>query len=134
MHRSSRRAGGRSRTSPPRSDRPLAHLRPRTVGAFLMPQGGTLLSQYVKVYTVVDCQGCRATKRWLDKNGIDYELIDVRESPTLVDQIKAVAERLHVEAHMPFVEVHTDISAEPVQWFDFRPDLLAQHAATSTAA
>lgn len=88
----------------------------------------------MKVYTVVDCQGCRATKRWLDKNGVGYELIDVRESPTLVDQIKAAAERRHVEAHMPFVEVHTDLADEPVQWFGFQPAMLTEHAATSTAA
>lgn len=91
------------------------------------------MSQYVKVYTTTACQPCRATKRWLDQRGIPYEAIDVTESPSLADEIRAVAVRTGQPAHMPFVEVHTDLDAEPVQWFDFRPDLLAQFAATVAA-
>lgn len=92
------------------------------------------MSQYVKVYTTANCQSCRATKRWLDQRRIPYEAIDVTESPSLADEIRAVSVRTGQPAHMPFVEVHDELEDEPVQWFGFQPAMLTEHAATSTAA
>lgn len=92
------------------------------------------MSQYVKVYTTTNCQSCRATKRWLDQRRIPYEAIDVTESLSLTESVRAVANRLGGTAHMPLVEVHDDLADEPVQWFGFQPSMLTEHAATSTAA
>lgn len=91
------------------------------------------MPQHVKVYTTANCQSCRATKRWLDRRNIPYEAIDVTESLPLAEEIRAISARTGQPAHMPFVEVHDDLASEPVQRFDFRPDLLAEHTATTTA-
>lgn len=35
----------------------------------------------ITVYTKPDCQPCKATKRWLDKRGVQYETKDVTHDP-----------------------------------------------------
>jgi glutaredoxin len=81
----------------------------------------------VKVFGVPNCVKCNATKRWLERKKIPYEYVDVSQSLELTEAIRQAAVDRGEPAVMPFVEVHTDLGGEPVQWFDMRPDLLQQH-------
>lgn len=85
------------------------------------------MSKAVKVYTAPRCIKCNATKRWLDRRGIAYEVVDATESAELTEAIRERAVKLGEPAIMPLVEVHSGLGTPPVQWFDFRPDLLEQH-------
>lgn len=85
------------------------------------------MSKTIKVFTTNPCTRCTTTKRWLTNRGIEFDVIDVTKDQLLIDAIKQTAEDLGVPATMPFVEVHNSMEAEPVQWFDFRVDLLAEH-------
>lgn len=89
------------------------------------------MSQTIKVYTTTQCTRCTTTKRWLTRRGIEHEVIDVTENPLLIDAIREVAADLGVPATMPLVEIHYALGAEPIQWFDFRVDLLTEHFAAA---
>lgn len=43
----------------------------------------------VKVYTTPVCQQCNMTKKLLDKNEIEYEVIDLTEHPEKLEEFKA---------------------------------------------
>lgn len=85
------------------------------------------MSKTIKVFTTNPCTRCTTTKRWLTNRGIEFEVIDVSDNPDLIESIKQIAADRNEKATMPFVEVHDSMEAEPVQWFDFRVDLLAEH-------
>ena len=70
-----------------------------------------------RVYTTPSCVQCDATKRWLDTRGIDYETVDLTESP---DDYAAVTALGYKSA--PVIMV-----ADDVHWGGFRPDLLELH-------
>lgn len=91
------------------------------------------MSKSIKLFTTPQCIKCTATKRWLDKRGISYEVIDASADPNLADSIRQLATDQGEPAIMPFVKVHSSIESEPVQWFDFRVDLLAEHCTPNTA-
>ena len=65
------------------------------------------------VYTVPGCTGCDATKRWLDKRGVEFEVVDMSGNPDL-------RAKLSGEGFMsaPVVKVGG------ASWSGFRPDLL----------
>ena len=44
----------------------------------------------ITVYTSPNCQQCTATKRWLDKRGINFTTIDVSTSPDDLAAIKSL--------------------------------------------
>lgn len=44
----------------------------------------------ITVYTSPGCQPCKATKRWLDARGVDYQTVDVSQSPDDLAAIKAL--------------------------------------------
>lgn len=48
------------------------------------------MTRTVRIYTKPDCQPCKAVKRWLDKRGIEYEAVDVTQSPQDLEAIKAL--------------------------------------------
>ena len=85
------------------------------------------MSRTVKLFTTKSCVKCNGVKRWLDIRGIAYEVIDVTDKPDLADAIRALAADRSEPCVMPLVEVHKGLGDPPVQWFDFRPDLLAEH-------
>ena len=39
------------------------------------------MSKTITIYSRPDCQPCRATKRWWDRKGIQYQEVNVEESP-----------------------------------------------------
>ena len=54
----------------------------------LLPESSSLKNRSITVYTQPGCQPCKATKRWLDKRGIEYATVDVTESPADLAAIK----------------------------------------------
>ena len=74
-------------------------------------------SSTTRVYTTENCVQCGATKRWLDTRGIDYETVDLTESP---DDYAAVTALGYKAA--PVVAV-----GEHEHWGGFRVDLLELH-------
>ena len=70
-----------------------------------------------RVYTTPGCTQCVMTKRWLDSRGVDYDTVDLTESP---DDYAAVTALGYKAA--PVIMV-----ADDVHWGGFRPDLLELH-------
>ena len=69
------------------------------------------------VYTTPGCAQCRMTKRWLDSRGVDYETVDLTESPDDYGAVTALGYKA-----APVVAV-----GEHEHWGGFRPDLLELH-------
>lgn len=70
----------------------------------------------VTIYTTPNCPGCMATKRALDKSGIDYNQIDLSQRPDLVQAFKAQG-----LARAPIVE------ADGERWSGYNPDKMKEH-------
>ncbi|NKF30771.1 glutaredoxin-like protein NrdH [Pseudomonas sp. BGM005] len=67
----------------------------------------------ITVYTKPSCVQCNATYRALDAKGIEYEILDLSEDPTALEQVKALG---YMQA--PVV----------VTWSGFRPDKIDELA------
>lgn len=77
----------------------------------------------VTVFTKPRCPQCEATKRQLTKQGIDFDVVDLTENPSTLEQLQEAGYR-----QAPVV-VTPDAS-----WAGYRPDLikqLAEQTATS---
>ena len=72
----------------------------------------------ITVYTTPSCQQCNMTKRWLTKNDITFNTVDLTTSPEAAAMVKALGYRA-----APVVMAGTE------HWTGFRPDLLAPLAA-----
>lgn len=70
------------------------------------------------VYTKTNCVQCDATKRYLDKAGVEYDTVDITQDPEALDMILGMG-----------------FSAAPVvvsdagSWSGFQPDKLSLLAA-----
>lgn len=71
----------------------------------------------VTVYTVPNCTGCTATKRWLDKRGVAFEVVDLAADSVSRERLAGLG-----FTSAPVVEV--DDPAGQERWSGFRPDLL----------
>lgn len=65
----------------------------------------------ITVYTKPACVQCNATYRALDKQGLDYEVVDITENEDARDYVMALG---HLQA--PIVVAGED------HWSGFRPD------------
>ena len=65
----------------------------------------------ITVYTKPSCVQCTATYRALDSKGIEYEVLDLSEDPSALEQVKALG---YLQA--PVVITDED------HWSGFRPD------------
>lgn len=74
----------------------------------------------ITVYTKPACGQCVATKRALDRAGLDYELIDISVDDEARDYVMALG---YLSA--PVVEVNG------AHWSGFRPERINQLAAKS---
>jgi len=72
----------------------------------------------ITVYTKPSCVQCNATYRALDAKGIEYEIHDLSEDATALEQVKALG-------YMPAPVVVTDED----HWSGFRPDKIDELAA-----
>ncbi|MFC9840662.1 glutaredoxin-like protein NrdH [Rhodococcus sp. NPDC127530] len=73
----------------------------------------------VTVYTKPDCVQCNATYRALDKEGIDYSIVDLTENPSSRDRVMGLG---YLQAPV--------VVAGDQHWSGFRPDRIAALAAT----
>lgn len=73
----------------------------------------------ITVYTKRNCQACEATKKAMDRAGLDYEAIDVSDSMARQQALRECGFR-----HMPVVEVAE--GEDQRFWEGFRPDLIKQ--------
>jgi glutaredoxin-like protein NrdH len=68
----------------------------------------------VTLYSQPQCFKCDATKRYLDKENIDYQVIDVTQDPSAMQHIKKLGYLM-----TPVVQV-----GDKVHWSDFRIELI----------
>lgn len=68
------------------------------------------------IYTVPNCPACDATKRTLDRAGIDYDLVDLSQYPDLAQEFRDLG-----HAQGPVVVTGPD--PQDI-WHGFRPDRL----------
>jgi len=87
--------------------------RPMRVGPEIL-RGFTMS---ITVYTKPSCVQCNATYRALDAKGIEYEIHDLSEDPTALEQVKALG---YMQA--PVVVTDED------HWSGFRPDKIDELA------
>lgn len=73
----------------------------------------------ITVFTKQNCPACEATKKAMDLAGLDYEVSDVSNNPTLQRAIRESGFRT-----MPVVDVYDGENHR--SWEGFRPDLIKQ--------
>jgi len=66
------------------------------------------------IYTKDNCVQCNATKNAMDRQGIDYQLINLDVQPDAIDRLKSLGYR-----QVPVVMADSD------HWSGFRPDKIA---------
>ncbi|MGW9159279.1 glutaredoxin-like protein NrdH [Microbacterium sp. NPDC055665] len=71
----------------------------------------------ITVYTKPSCVQCNATYRALDAQGLTYEIRDLTEDPTALEQVKALG---YLQAPV--------VIADAGHWSGFRPDKIAELA------
>ncbi|QNE90100.1 glutaredoxin-like protein NrdH [Corynebacterium incognita] len=77
----------------------------------------------ITVYSKPACVQCTATKKALDRSGLDYEVVDISLDDEARDYVMALG---YVQA--PVVEVDGD------HWSGFRPDRIKALSATAASA
>ncbi len=77
----------------------------------------------VTVYSKPACVQCDATYRAMDKNGIDYVIVDISSDPIALDYVKSLG---HMQA--PVVVAGAD------HWSGYRPDRIRELAAASSVS
>lgn len=71
----------------------------------------------ITVYSKPMCVQCDATKRALDKQGLDYTIVDMSEDATALDYVKSLG---YVQAPV--------VMAGDAHWSGYRPDLIKKIA------
>lgn len=72
----------------------------------------------ITVYTKPDCVQCNATYRALNAVGITYETVDLTESATSLEHVKALG----------YLQAPVVITDDGTHWSGFRPDLINELA------
>lgn len=73
----------------------------------------------ITIYTKRNCLACEATKKAMDRAGLDYEVIDVSDNTARQQALRECGFR-----SMPVVEA---VNGEDYRsWEGFRPDLIKQ--------
>ncbi|MFC8731979.1 glutaredoxin-like protein NrdH [Luteimicrobium sp. NPDC057192] len=72
----------------------------------------------ITVYSKPACVQCEATKRALDKKGLEYDVVDVTEDP---EALALVRELGYLQAPV--------VVADDTHWSGFRPDQITALAA-----
>ncbi|HWK92864.1 MAG TPA: glutaredoxin-like protein NrdH [Luteimicrobium sp.] len=76
----------------------------------------------ITVYSKPACVQCEATKRALDKKGLEYDVVDVTEDP---EALALVRELGYLQAPV--------VVADDTHWSGFRPDQITALAAKVSA-
>jgi glutaredoxin-like protein NrdH len=72
----------------------------------------------VTVYTLPSCVQCDSTKKFLDRNDVEYNVVDMSKDETALELVKALGYQA-----APVVIAGDD------HWSGFRPDMIAKLAA-----
>lgn len=72
------------------------------------------------LYTKPSCVQCDATKRDLNKKGIEYTSVDISADETALNYVKSLG---HLQAPVLVL----DTATQPVHWSGYRPDLITLH-------
>lgn len=75
------------------------------------------MTDSVTLYSKPGCVQCRATQRMFDKDGVNYNYVDLSEQPEAIEEIKALG---YLQAPVVFVNENT-------HWSGHRPDYIAEH-------
>lgn len=73
----------------------------------------------ITVYSKRNCPACEATKTLMDRLGIEYDLIDISNTP-------GIAAFLQREGYKSLPVVFVDHDEDTDSWEGFRPDLIKQ--------
>jgi glutaredoxin-like protein NrdH len=71
----------------------------------------------VTVFTKYRCPQCEATKRQLTKQGIDFDVVDLADNPSTLEQLQEAG----------FKQAPVVITPD-ASWSGYRPDLIKQLA------
>lgn len=71
----------------------------------------------IKIYSSPDCMQCHATYRALDKQGLNYTVVDISEEPEAANTVRELGYR-----QLPVV------FAADEHWSGFRPERIRQLA------
>jgi glutaredoxin-like protein NrdH len=74
-----------------------------------------MINSPVTVYSKYDCQPCRLTKAYLDRNNIPFQEINVEDDPDAYALVQS----------MGYLQVPV-VVADSVSWSGLRPDKLAE--------
>ncbi|WP_431225305.1 redoxin NrdH [Serratia sp. L9] len=74
------------------------------------------------IYTKPDCVQCNATYRALDKQGIDYRVVDLTQDPQALSHVKSLG----------YQQVPVIITGDD-HWSGFRPDKIGALASPVTS-
>ena len=77
----------------------------------------------ITVYTKPACVQCNATYKALDKQGLEYEILDITEVPEARDYVMALG---YLQAPV--------VGADGEHWSGFRPDRIRDIAAAGQSA
>lgn len=83
----------------------------------------------VTVYSQPACVQCNATYRWLDRHGLDYEVIDVTGDAAALAAVRALG---YLRA--PVVIVRDAEGTATDHWSGFQPDRIDDLAARALVA
>lgn len=75
----------------------------------------------VVIYTTPGCVQCNLTKKWLEKNQVQHQIVDVTEDSIGLQKIKQMGYQA-----APVVIVPFDWPIAGEHWYGFRPDKLGQ--------
>lgn len=76
----------------------------------------------ITLYSLPNCVQCGATKKWLDRAGVEYATVMLNESP---DDAAAIAELGYKQA--PIVIVSNGDAETDIHWGGFNPDFLKKY-------
>lgn len=84
----------------------------------------------ITVYSTPGCSQCTMTKNWLVREGIEFDPVDLSQSP---DDLAAIKELGYASAPVVVVNDDGDTQNEK-HWYGFRPDLLEEFTLIKEAA
>jgi glutaredoxin-like protein NrdH len=67
----------------------------------------------ITVYTLPSCVQCESTKKVLDRNNVEYSVVDLSEDETAYEMVKALG-----------YQAAPVVIADDTHWSGFRPELL----------
>lgn len=84
-------------------------------------------TRHITVYSTPRCVQCKLTYSWLDERGIPHRSVDLTISPLDMEAVRALG-----YSSAPVVIVNDDgDTRNEKHWYGFRPDLLAEFAASA---